>query len=61
MKQTEKTSYQYGQEACRNGTPCVPACDDAFASAKLTGKQHEQRVRDLKAWLSGWTDENLKD
>ena len=53
------TAQEMGKEAQRQGLPCAPSLDPSLIQ-HLT-PIFSENVAILKAWIAGWTDENLKE
>lgn len=54
----EKAYLEMGKKAFHKGIVCSPAADPALMKS-LKGKPGEN-IKNLKAWVKGWTIENLK-
>jgi len=53
------TAQEMGKEAQRQGMICAPSLDPTLIQ-HLT-PIFSENVAILKAWITGWTDENLKE
>jgi hypothetical protein len=53
------TAQEMGREAQRQGMICAPSLDPTLIQ-HLT-PIFSENVAILKAWIAGWTDENLKE
>ena len=51
----QKTPYEYGHEAFRNGKMCVPILDNDFIMTFQTGPVGTNKNK-LDQWHKGWHD-----
>lgn len=54
----EKIAFNLGCKAFHNGKPCIPALDKDLLS-ELLGLKVGEGAPLLRAWIRGWTKENL--
>ena len=57
----QDVAYNLGVQAFKNNKPCIPAKDKTFLENCIKGNKVGESVAYLKAWIKGWTDENLKN
>ena len=60
MKLLKDVAYGLGAKAFKDGKKCIPACDTLFNETCLKSTQVGEGVPYLKAWIKGWTIENLR-
>lgn len=55
-----KNSYNLGVQAFKKGKPCIPAFDKELTENILRDLKVGEGIPYLKAWIKGWTTENLR-
>lgn len=53
-------SFEYGQNAFKNGYPCIPALDTKFMNSVMEGKKVGEGIPHLQDWILGWNHEQKK-